>query len=61
MRVWYCEAEYGREEIDAAVKVLEDKPLALMCSENVFELEKKVAKIFRKDFGLMSNSGSSTF
>jgi len=59
MRVWYCEAEYGQEEIDAAVKVLEERPLALMCSENVFELEEKVAKIFRKNFGLMSNSGSS--
>ena len=59
MRVWYCEAEYGQEEINAAVSVLENSPLALMCSKNVFELEEKVAKIFRKKFGLMSNSGSS--
>lgn len=59
MRVWYCEAEYGEEEILAATNVLRNKPLALMCSENVFELESKVAKIFRKEYGLMSNSGSS--
>lgn len=59
MRVWYCEAEYGDEEILAATNVLKNKPLALMCSENVFELETKVAKIFRKEHGLMSNSGSS--
>jgi CDP-6-deoxy-D-xylo-4-hexulose-3-dehydrase len=59
MRVWYCEADYGDEEILAATNVLKNKPLALMCSENVFELETKVAKIFRKEYGLMSNSGSS--
>lgn len=59
MRVWYCEADYGEEEILAATNVLKNKPLALMCSENVFELEAKVAKMFRKKYGLMSNSGSS--
>lgn len=59
MRVWYCEAEYGQEEINAAVGVLENSPLALMCGKNVSELEEKVAKIYRKKFGLMSNSGSS--
>ncbi len=59
MRVWYCEADYGQEEINAATDVLKNKPLALMCSENVFELESKVANIFRKEYGVMSNSGSS--
>jgi len=59
MRVWYCEADYGEEEILAATSVLRNKPLALMCGENVFELEAKVAKMFRKEYGLMSNSGSS--
>lgn len=59
MRVWYCEADYGEEEVEAATSVLKNKPLALMNSENVFNLEKKVAKIFRKKYGVMSNSGSS--
>jgi CDP-6-deoxy-D-xylo-4-hexulose-3-dehydrase len=59
MRVHYCEAVYGEEEILAATDVLRNKPLALMCSENVFALEDKVAKMFRKEYGLMSNSGSS--
>ena len=30
-----------------------------MCGENTSKLEAKVAKLFRKDYGLMTNSGSS--
>ena len=59
MRVFYAEANYGEEEINAAVQILRENRLSLMCGENVFKLEAKVAKIFRKKFGLMTNSGSS--
>lgn len=59
MRVFYAEANYGDEEINAAIKVLKEDRLALMCGKNVSELESRVAKIFRKDFGVMTNSGSS--
>lgn len=59
MRVFYAEANYGDLEVEAAIKVLKEERLALMCGKNVSELEGKVAKLFRKDFGLMTNSGSS--
>jgi CDP-4-dehydro-6-deoxyglucose reductase, E1 len=59
MRVFYAEANYGDDEIDAAIKVLKEERLALMCGKNVSVLEGKVAKLFRKDYGLMTNSGSS--
>jgi CDP-6-deoxy-D-xylo-4-hexulose-3-dehydrase len=59
MRVFYAEANYGNEEIDAVIKVLKEDRLAIMDGKQVHELEKKVANLFRKDFGLMTNSGSS--
>ena len=59
MRVFYAEANYGSEEIDAAIKVLQEGRLALMAGKNVLELEKKISALFRKKYGLMTNSGSS--
>tara|TARA_B100000900_G_scaffold415990_1_gene448340 strand:- start:8793 stop:9983 length:1191 start_codon:yes stop_codon:yes gene_type:complete len=59
MRVFYAEANYGDDEINAAIKVMKENRLALMCGSNVSKLEKKVANIFRKDYGVMTNSGSS--
>jgi CDP-6-deoxy-D-xylo-4-hexulose-3-dehydrase len=59
MKVYYAEANYGSSEIDAAIKVLKDSRLELMAGKNVKKLEKKVAKLFKKKFGLMTNSGSS--
>ena len=59
MRVFYAEANYGKDEIDAVIKVLKEDRLAIMDGKQVHELEGKVAAIFRKDFGLMTNSGSS--
>ena len=59
MRVYYAEANYGKDEIDAVMKVLKEDRLAIMDGKQVHELEKKVASIFRKDYGLMTNSGSS--
>jgi CDP-4-dehydro-6-deoxyglucose reductase, E1 len=58
-KVYYAEANYSDEEINAVIDVLKNNRLALMGGENVKKLEKKVASIFNKEFGLMTNSGSS--
>ena len=58
-KVFYAEANYSDEEIEAVLDVLKNNRLALMCGKNVKKLEDKVAKIFNKEFGLMTNSGSS--
>ena len=58
-KVYYGKAIYGKEEINASIKVLRNNSLSLMDGENVKKLEKRVAKIFGKKFGLMVNSGSS--
>ena len=41
------------------MEVLKNNRLALMCGKNVQKLENKVSDIFNKEFGLMTNSGSS--
>lgn len=58
-KVYYGKAIYGKEEINASIKVLRNSSLSLMDGNNVKKLEKKVAEIFGKKFGLMVNSGSS--
>ena len=58
-KVYYAEANYSEDEINAVIEVLRNERLALMCGKNVQKLEGKVAKIFNKEFGLMTNSGSS--
>jgi len=59
MRVFYAEANYGDDEIEAVLKVLKEDRLAIMDGKQVHELEAKVAGLFRKKYGLMTNSGSS--
>ena len=49
-KVFYAEANYSDEEINAVLKVLNENRLALMAGSNVKELEKKVAKLFNKEF-----------
>ena len=58
-KVYYAEANYSDEEIDAVMEVLKNDRLALMCGKNVQKLENKVSDIFNKEYGLMTNSGSS--
>ena len=58
-KVYYAEANYSEEEINAVIEVLRNERLALMCGKNVQRLESKVANIFNKEYGLMTNSGSS--
>jgi len=57
-KVYYANAVYGKEEINAVNKVLKNH-LTLMDGPLVKEFETKVAKIFGKKYGVMVNSGSS--
>ncbi len=57
-KIFYSKASYGKNEINAVLKVL-NNPLSLMDGRNVKNFEKKVAKLFGKKYGLMVNSGSS--
>src|SRR4051794_5529543 len=59
MRVFYAQAVFGQEEIDAVVQVLKNQALVLMDGPAVGKFEQRVAKLFGKPFGLMVNSGSS--
>ena len=59
MRVYYGKAVYGKEEIAATIDVLKNKSISLIDGPSVKELEKKIARVFGKKYGLMVNSGSS--
>jgi len=56
LRVPYGLSVHGNEEIRAVTKVLKN---STQMSKNVFNFEKKIAKLFNKKYGLMVNSGSS--
>ncbi len=59
MRVYYGKAVYGKEEIAATIDVLKNKSISLIDGPSVKQLEKKIAQVFGKKYGLMVNSGSS--
>jgi CDP-4-dehydro-6-deoxyglucose reductase, E1 len=59
VRVYYAEAIYGDEEIEAVTSVLRDKSLTLMDGPSVKKFEQRVSETFGKAHGLMVNSGSS--
>ena len=58
-KIYYGKAVYNTKEIRAVINVLKNNSLNLVDGPHVKILEKKVAKIFGKKFGLMVNSGSS--
>lgn len=58
-KVLYAEANYGQQEIDAVIKVLESQRHNMVASSNVTEFQEKISSLFGKSFGVMSNSGSS--
>ena len=58
-KIYYGKAVYDQKEINAAINVLKNKSLTLIDGTYVKKLEKTVAKIFGKKYGLMVNSGSS--
>ncbi len=57
LRVPYAQSVHGQEEIDAVVEVLKT---STQMGKNVSLMEEKVAKMFGKEFGLMTNSGTSS-
>ena len=59
MKIYYWKAVYDKKEIFAALNVLKKKSLNLIDGPSVKDLEKKIAKLFGKKYGLMVNSGSS--
>jgi CDP-4-dehydro-6-deoxyglucose reductase, E1 len=58
-KIYYGKAVYDNKEINAAINVLRNHSLTLIDGPHVKKLEKTVAKIFGKKYGLMVNSGSS--
>lgn len=58
MRITYAAAVYGKEEIKAVNRVLEN-PAKITYGEQTKRFEEVVAKLFGKKYGLMVNSGSS--
>ena len=58
-KVYYGKAIYDNKEINAVLNVLKKNSLSLVDGQNVKKLEKTVAKLFGKKYGLMVNSGSS--
>ena len=58
-KIYYGKAVYDNKEIKAVVNVLKNNSLNLIDGPHVKKLEKTVAKIFGKKYGLMVNSGSS--
>ncbi len=58
-KIYYGKAVYDKKEINAVNYVLKNNGLNLIDGPHVKKLEKKVAQIFGKKYGLMVNSGSS--
>jgi CDP-6-deoxy-D-xylo-4-hexulose-3-dehydrase len=56
MRVNYGQTVHGEDEVAAVVQVLRT---STQMGTNVREMERKVAALFAKDYGIMVNSGSS--
>ncbi|MAH61027.1 MAG: NarL family transcriptional regulator [Legionellales bacterium] len=57
LRVPYAQSVHGEDEIKAVVEVLRT---STQMGKNVTEMENRVAKMFNKKFGLMTNSGTSS-
>ncbi|MDA9663306.1 aminotransferase class I/II-fold pyridoxal phosphate-dependent enzyme [Candidatus Pelagibacter sp.] len=58
-KIYYGKAVYNNKEINAVIKVLRNSSLTLIDGKKTKLLEKTVAKLFGKKYGLMVNSGSS--
>ncbi len=58
-KIYYGKAVYDKKEINAVVNVLKNNSLSLVDGPHVKKLERVVASLFGKKFGLMVNSGSS--
>lgn len=59
IRVSYAQTVYGIEEIEAVLKVLRRPNRMIVAGDLVREFESKIAALFGKKYGIMTNSGSS--
>ena len=59
MKVLYAEANFGADEIKAATQVLEESHLSLMGGTACTKVEKEVANLFSKRFGVMTGSSAN--
>ena len=57
LRVPYAQSVHGQDEIDAVLEVLKT---STQMGEKVSLMEEKVAQMFEKKFGIMTNSGTSS-
>ena len=55
-RVNYGMSVHGKDEINAVIKVLKN---STQMGAKVSEFERKIAKLFGKTYGIMTNSGTS--
>ncbi len=58
-KIYYGKAVYDQKEIKAVLNVLKNHSLSLIDGPHVKKLERTVANMFGKKYGLMVNSGSS--
>lgn len=58
-RITYARATHGEEEIQAVVDVLRSGHQGLRIGKNVAEMERRIAELSGKKYGVMVNSGSS--
>jgi CDP-6-deoxy-D-xylo-4-hexulose-3-dehydrase len=58
LRVPYARTVYGKEEVNAVLRVLSD-PGKIVSGPYVRDFEVAVAKLFGKKYGVMTNSGSA--
>ena len=58
-RITYARATHGEEEIQAVIDVLRSGHQGLRIGKNVAEMERRIAELSGKKYGVMVNSGSS--
>ena len=58
-RIFYSSSVHDEREIEAVVEVLRSGPQGLWPGRRVVAMERAVAQLFGKKFGVMCNSGSS--
>lgn len=58
LKITYAQPVIGSPEIDAVVQVLKN-PTKIVAGYSVKKFEKRIAKLFGKEYGVMVNSGSS--
>ena len=58
-RIYYAETNYGQDEINSVVDVLENHSFNLVGGSYTKDFEIKISQLFGKKYGIFVNSGSS--